>query len=253
MKRLTAIIFLLILCFSCNAQDQRRYTFEEFQTEFKNAYSHYLIPLGTYFWDEFKNIEGQYNISKEEAKLLGEWMNVIFSTSMYNSYYFFPNKLFLLKFFPMNVQVENAEETYFDKGIGTWEIVNGIVKLTIHAIVTEDRTKERPNNGDMFFVERPYTVDFIHIDDIGEQGFTRRPINDIILSPELQSMVTIIEPNRTNNLYVRNVYTMNVIPNLEKNYGYFDIVPELAHERLTGLEVATNREHIEKYIFPLWP
>ena len=260
MKQIIIIMFFLSICFSCDSQERHGYTFEEFQAEFQDAYDVFEMPMGTYFWDEFKDLEALYNLSKDEAKLLGEWKNVTFIRNMIDNYYlFFPNKLFVLIFTLQNTKIISAEEVYFDKGVGTWEIVNGMVKITIHAITTEDRTKERPNNRGVFFIERPYSVDFIRIDDIGEQGFTKRPINEIILSPELQNMVTIIEPNRTNNLYIRSVYALDLLSgnpytiDFPKRYGYFRIVPELAQERLTGLEVATNREHIEKYIFPLRP
>jgi len=143
----------------------------------------------------------------------------------------------------------------FNKALGTWEIINDVVRITIYAIITEDRALEHPNNKGVFLVEHPYSIDFINIDDIDERGFTKRPINDTILSKELQRKVTIKERNKTNNLYVRNVYSIDVITDSgrpEKNYGYFRIVPEMAREKLSGLDVATNLELIRKYIPDWW-
>jgi len=69
-------------------------------------------------------------------------------------------------------------------------------------------------------------------------------------------MVLINEPNMTNNLYVRNVYRIDIITDSgqpEKNYGYFNIVREMAKENLSGFNIAANGALIEKYIFGLWP
>jgi len=252
MRKLLAIIILLLAYGYGNAQEQKGYTFEEFQAEFKDDFDNFESPRGTYFWDEFKEYEAQYNLTKDESKLLGQWLNVT-SSSNNNRYAFFPNKLFVLKFLINSTKIVGAKNIYFGKALGIWEIANGMVSFTIYAIVTEDRDKDYPNNKDMFFVERPYTIDFIRIDDIGEQGFTRRPINDTVLSAELQQMVTTVL-NRTKNLYVRNIYSWAyTTPGVPKDYGYFKIVPTLARERLTGLAIAKNRALIERFIFPMFP
>ena len=252
MRKIILFIFLSFIWFACDSQE-KIHTIDEFT----DAFDVYEIPMGTYFWDEFKDIELRYNLTENESKLLGEWFNVTFGKDIVNNYYtFFPNKLFLLKFYPRNIRIVDSEKMYFNKALGTWEIKNNIVRITIYAIITEDDTMKYPNNKGLFLVDKPYSIDFINIDDIDEQGFTRRPINDTILSRELRQKVTIKEPNRTNNLYVRNVYTIDVITNSgkpEKNYGYFSIVPEMAQKNLSGLDVATDPELIEKYIFRLWP
>ncbi|MDR0444014.1 MAG: hypothetical protein LBH44_11480 [Treponema sp.] len=270
MRKILLLVILSLLCVSCKAkgkdgnaviennagleQENGGYTFEEFRAEFKESFSVFDIPIGTYFWEEFKEFEAQYALPHNESRLLGVWMNATWGMQIASSSYsFFPNNLFILSYGLVRIQIDSADETYFDKAVGIWEVVNGMVCITIYAIVT-DRTKDWRINKGMFFVERPYTVDFIRIDDIGEEGFTKRPINDTILSEELQRMVTIKEPNRTNNLYVRNVYSIIHNPgnvNKWKDYGYFEIVPDLARENLTGLDVATNPELIEKYIFGL--
>jgi len=245
--------FLLFLLFACDSQKNRVHTFDEFEDVFNID----LIPIGTYFWEEFRDIEPQYALTENESKLLGEWMNVTFTTSPTNNdYTFFPNKFFLLSFGFENFRIIDSEKKYFDKAVGTWEIINGVVRITIYAIITEDDKLEHPNNKEVFFVEHPYTIDFINIDDIDERGFTKRPINDTILSKELERKVVIKERNKTNNLYVRNVYTILVITDSgkpEKYYSYFSIVPELARENLSGLEVATDAGLIKRYILGLRP
>ena len=291
MKKYLVILVFSLLCLNCKAQDKNNnnidkidnedkiafetksgitfenkiyfetesdmhtndiHTFEEFKN-ILNVELNYFLPMGTWFWDEFSDYEEQYNLTKNESKLLGRWMNVTFTTLVNNNYLFFPNKLFILLFNYKNIRIIDEEKMYFNRAIGTWEIVDGIVRFTIYAVVTEDDMLKYSNNKELFFVERPYSVDFINIDDIGEEGYTKRPINDTILSEELKRMVTIKKPNMTNNLYVRNVYSMNVLPPVGKDYGDFSIVPNLARENLSGLEVATSRELIERYIFPMWP
>jgi hypothetical protein len=254
MRKFILIVFLLSLFFACNSRATEEYTLDKLKDEFKETFDIYEIPIGTYFWDEFNAIEVQYKLTKNESKLLGEWMNVSFINLVNNYYSFFPNKFFLLTYKFENYRIIDAEEMYFYKAIGTWEIIDDIVKITIYAIITEDLTREYPHNKDILYVEHPYTVDFININDIDEEGFTRRPINDTILSDELKKMVTIKEPNKTNNLYVRNVYIINFMTNSgqpEKNYGYFRYFPEMARENHSGLDIVMDPELIKRYI-PDW-
>jgi hypothetical protein len=243
------------------------YTLDRLKDEFKEAFN-LDLPIGTYFWDEFEDIELQYGLSEDESKLLGMWMNVdswttfpnspIVTGRYYNYYNFFPNKLFLLQFKFENYYMGSNNKLSLRNALGTWEIVNSIVQITIYAIITAYETEYEVGNypyiKNVLFVERPYTVDFINIDDIGEEGFTKRPINDTILSNDLQQKVRIKEPNMTNNLYVRNVYSLHVMNSIEpkKYYGNFSTVREMAQENLSGLDIVTNRELIEKYIFNLW-
>ena len=237
-----------------NSTPETNYTFEEFNTEFKDSIKLYDMSIGTWFWDEFGDLESQYGLKRDESKLLGEWVNVTLITGpYYNSYNFFPNKLFLLKFKFENFQVVDAEKVYFDKAVGTWEIAGDIVRITIYAVVTVDRTKEYPNNKGVFFVDRPYSFDFINIENIDERGFTEQPVNGNVLSAELERKVSIKEANKTNNLYVRNVYIISYISGVVKDYGYFRIVPEMARENISGHEIATDAGLIKRYIFGLWP
>jgi len=248
MKKSFLIIFLLLLCLACDSKKKNVHNFDEF----REAFNVDLVPIGTYFWDEFNGLESKYGLTENESKLLGKWCNMTFNTGPdYNFYTFFPNKFFILYFNFRNFQIVATENLYFNKALGTWEIIDGIVRITIYAIIITDATRTHPYNKDVFLVEQPYTVDFINIDDIDEQGFTKRPINDTILSKELQQMVTIKEPNRTNNLYVRNVYTIDIIPEPAKNYGYFRYFPEMARENHSGLDIVMNPELIKKYI-PDW-
>jgi len=247
-------VFLFFLLFSCDSQKKNKvHTFDEF----KDVFNIDLIPIGTYFWDEFSDIEPQYALTKNESKLLGSWLSASLLVETSNiSYVFFPNKLFILYFDYNKFKIIDSEKKYFEKAVGTWEIINGVVRITIYAIITEDDTLEYPNNKGVFFVEHPYTIDFINIDDIDERGFTKRPINDTVLSKELERKVVIKEKNKTNNLYVRNVYIILVITDSgkpEKYYSYFNIVPEMARENISGHEIATDAGLIKRFIFGLWP
>jgi hypothetical protein len=53
------------------------------------------IPMGTYFWDEFSEYEAQYNLTDDESKLLGIWMNVCMNTNPYYRRYVFSQISFL--------------------------------------------------------------------------------------------------------------------------------------------------------------
>lgn len=257
MKKYWTIVVILLLLLACVSCKNRAYTLDELKDEFKEVFDDNEIIIGTWFWDEFKDIEPQYGLTVNESKLLGRWLNVSYKTNqVYNDYTFYPNELFVLDFNYANYQIIDAEKIYFYKALGTWKIVDGVVRITIYAIVTVDRALEHPNNKGQFFVDRPYAIGFIKIDDIDERGFTKRPIDDTILSKELKRKVIIKEMNKTNNLYVRNVYMNNLLnydPGKQnKIYSYFSIVPEMAQENLSGLDVAMNPELIRKYIFGLW-
>jgi len=216
-----------------------------------SAYDFYKItvPMGTYFWDEFSEYEAQYNLTNNESKLLGTWMNTAMNTNpYYHSYTFFPNKFCILSFLSgIYIFINNENRSLF-RMIGTWEIADGMVKMTIHSIEVEDKEKPYPNNKDIVLLERPYIVDFIKIDDIAAQGYTKKPAYDKILSEELQRQIRVKTPNTTKNLYLRNVYSIDFIPVTRKNYNYFTYFPEMAKEGRTGLEIATNPELIMKYI-----
>ena len=248
MKKYLVLILFSLVWLACNSRDDRVHTFDEFE----EAFNVDLVPMGTWFWDEFGEYETRYNLTQDESKVLGRWLNVTFHPGPdYNRYNFFPNRLFILRFNFNTFRVIDTEKTYFDKAVGTWELIDGIVRITIYAIIIEDKTLRHPFNKDVFLVEQPYTVDFININDIDRRGFTRRPINDTILSEELERKVIIQKPNRSNNLYVRNVYTINTMDG-SKNYDYFIIVPEMARDNVSGYDVATSAELIRKYIRDWW-
>jgi hypothetical protein len=235
------------------------YTFGRLKQEFKEAFDIIENPIGTYFWDEFEDLETQYGLTEEESKLLGEWLNVTYNRDNNNYYYFYPNKLFLINFKSRNYQYLSGRNLYFYHAVGTWDIVSGIVQFTVYAFIIQEASEKylpySKESKSVFFVELPYIVDFINIDDIGEEGFTKRPINDTLFSNELQRIVRIKEPNMSNKLYVRNVYSIAWITNSgrpEKDYRYFNIVREMTQENLSGLDIVTNGELIERYIFNLW-
>jgi hypothetical protein len=247
MKKYLLVIIISYLLLACSFKN-KEHTFDEFEY----AFSLDLEPMGTFFWDEFINFESQYGLVADESKLLGRWCNITPAPS-YISFIFFPNKLFLLQLAYKNFLVSGNEKKFYGNLVGTWEIDNGVVCIMIFAVIIVDTMREYLNNKEIFVVDQTYSVKLIKIDDIDERGFTKRPISDSILSKELERKVTVIEPNKSNNLYVRNVYTMDVVPEFKKNYGYFSIVPDMAHENLSGLDVATSPVLIEKYIFSLWP
>jgi hypothetical protein len=156
----------------------------------------------------------------------------------------------------MNYKIKDVNEIYFAKALGLWEIKDSKINVKIYVIITENSSiTDIVASKDLFFVE-PYEIDVININDIDTIGYTRRPINADILSGELKKMVEIKEPNKTSNRMVRNIYTMDYITSTgrpEKNYRYFSIVPELARENISGLDLVSSPGLIRKYIFGLWP
>jgi hypothetical protein len=218
------------------------------------AYDFYKdeIPMGTYFWDEFGEYEGQYSLTDNESKLLGRWVNTAMNTGKYYRYYtFFPNKFCVISIKSDNYIFVGNEKKSLDRTVGTWEIADNMVKITIYSMEIKDKEKPSPNNKDIVLLDRPYTVDFINIDDIDARGYTKKSAYDWFLSEELQRQVKVRIPNKTKNLYLRNIYTIDFIPVTKKNYGYFAYFSEMAEKRHTGLEIAVNPELIRKY-FPYW-
>jgi hypothetical protein len=252
MNTVRLIISCLLLCISCGQEKEVTYTQEELNNLLDDK------SVGAYFWDEFKDYEAYYNLTPDESKVLGRWIALgNMSVPSYNSYTFFPNKLFILNFNYETYHVSDSDETYFEKALGTWEVGRDVVTIKIYAIITRDYSliDDRIAGKDLFFVE-PYEIKVIDINDVDLIGYTRRPINADILSGELQRMVEIKEPNRTENFLMRIIYVTDYITSTgkpEKNYRYFSIVPELARENLSGPDIVTNPEHIRKYIFGLWP
>jgi hypothetical protein len=137
-----------------------------------------------------------------------------------------------------------------DKAMGTWDISDGVVRVTVHTIMIENFEIKSRFNKDVFLVERPYMVDFISIYDIGEEGYTKRSINDTILSEELQKQVTVLKPQTPNSLYARIVWSMDFSIN-RKYYSFFTFFPDMAQDNVSGLKIATDLELIRKYI-PDW-
>ena len=259
MKKILLLVCISLLIFGCNLKKRFACTANEFFEITREYNADPPYPMGTYFWDEFKDLKVQYGLTEEESKVLGKWVNLIhtYEDIVYNSYAFFPNKLFVLSFSFKNFQITGSEEKYFNKAIGIWELIGDKVRITIHAILVENaKINDERKNKEILFIERPYSIDVININDIDPIGYTKQSINDTILSKELRNMVVIKEKNKTKNLLMRNVYFMNVITNsgkMEKNYGYFTRVPEMAQKNLSGMDIATSPELIEKYIFEMWP
>jgi hypothetical protein len=250
MKEKLAVIGLLLLFFlgGCDLQEEIIYTLDDLREASSGE------SIGVSFWDEFNDYKTQYSLTPDESMLLGEWYGIGIQ-DVFNSYSFFPNKFFILYFNYENYKVQNTDETYFGKALGTWEIDNNTVTIKIYTIITRNHLiRDRIAGRDLFFVE-PYEIDVININDVDPIGYTRRPINADILSRELQKMVEIKEPNRTKNLFMRSIYSMDYVTSSgkpEKNYDYFNIVPELAKENIPGLDLATDPDLIRKFIFPLW-
>jgi len=84
MRKYLLVVSISLLCLACDSQKNKVHTFDEF----KDVFNVDLIPIGTYFWDEFRDIEPQYY------------------------YTFFPNKFFILSFDFKNYEIIDAEKKF---------------------------------------------------------------------------------------------------------------------------------------------
>jgi hypothetical protein len=251
MKKLFVFASLGLLWTACGSGREVSYTLEELKKAANDD------STGVWFWDEFPDLEAQYALSPQESALLGDWFySFDYSEQIiYNGYYFFPNKLFLLDFESKIYKVRNRDAVFLNRAIGIWEVINDRVKIKIYAIITKNESIRDYRMSKELLEIDPYEIDFININDIDPIGYTRRPINKEVLSGELKRLVDINGEKKVYDLLARNIYLWDFVsPNGSgKDYGHFEIVPEMAERNLSGLDVATNPELIKELIFGLWP
>jgi hypothetical protein len=106
-----------------------------------------------------------------------------------------------------------------------------------------------------YFSITPYEVELININDVDPGGYTRKPFNRFILPAELRSQINIPSRAKKRVIMVRTIYSIHVITNSgrpEKNYGYLSIVPEMAAENLSGLDIVSDPVLVEKFFSGLF-
>lgn len=238
---LLSTAFLVLL--SCGISCKRNYTYEELQ-----RYTDELTPLGTHFWDEFGYLRDTYGLTDSESKVLGEWNG--FQKRVGWTFIFYPNRLFVVLFGVHKYKTE--ENMYLHQGYGIWELRGNALVVTMYKF----RKTFSPPEGDReseiseYFDITPYEAPVININDIDSGGYTRKPFERFVLPDELRPQIHIPPEAKKKAVMVRSIYNIHVITNSgkpEKSYGYLKVVPDMAADNVSGLDVATSTDLAKKY------
>jgi hypothetical protein len=205
-----------------------------------------LYPFGKYFWDEFGDSKEHYLLSEAESELLGFWIGVNNGPIPSHDYYFYPNKLFVIDFEYVYSFIE-AERKQLKMAFGVWHIENNIVKARIYSFKTVILTGDPYDQKPEFIMVSPYDIDIIDFRYFVSLGFFTEYFNDFVLPVELKDRIIISDKAKITYIMARLIYTINTAINPGNNYRYLDIVPEIANENLSGMDIVTNLETLEKY------
>jgi hypothetical protein len=211
----------------------------------KHINNDFLYPFGKYFWDEFGDIKEQYSLSEEESELLGFWIGVDNGPIPSHDYYFYPNKLFAIDFELGYSFIENKRKRV-EMAFGVWHIEDNVVKARIYGYKTIILTGHPDDLKPEFFMVRPYEIDIINLRYYVSLGFFTEYFNDFVLPIELEDRIIASDKAKITYMMARLIYIVKVI-NPGNDYRYLDIVPEVAKENLSGMDIVTNRELLEKY------
>ena len=216
--------------------------------------------IGIPFWKEFPNLKHLYNLNEMESEMIGRWIECSVDwvpPDLGSPYYFFPNKFIIINYFyPFRYGFRNNTSKYLDKGIGTWEIKNGMIVAKLYYLIIYNKD-ERKN--EMISV-KPYEIEVVNIKDIDKEGYSKKPFTRPFIPDELKDEIIIsIEEthlkkyDKVGNDYimVRYFYTLDVLPSPRRNYGYFQMAPDMAKEGVSGLDIVQNPDLIKKYILNL--
>jgi hypothetical protein len=240
-KKKFVLVVVLVSLISCGETGGKDYTYEELQQgtdEFN--------PLGTHFWEEFGDLKDKYNLTDTESKMLGAWSGL--EKNIARSFYFYPNGLFMVGF--GTHKYKNKENRYLAEGYGIWEVRNDKLVVTMYRFQSSSRRTETSGRNLEYFSVTPYEAELININDVDPDGYTRKPFKYFILPAELRSKIDVPSDVREKTVMVRSIYSILVITNSrwpKKDYGYLSIVPEMAAENLSGLDIVTNPALVEKF------
>jgi hypothetical protein len=237
---LLGMAFLVLL--SCGGGGGKDYTYEELQIFDE------LTPLGTPFWEEFGYLQNKYNLTDSESKVLGEWTG--FKKQAARAFTFYPNGLFMVRF-GASYKYKAEEDRYLTDGYGIWEVRDDMLVATIYKFRKLFHPEGTGVKASEYFDIAPYEVPLININDVASGGYTRKPFKHFVLPKDLRSKVNISSAARKRNVMVRSIYVINplVLPESPKRkmYGYLKVVPDMAADNVSGLDVATSTELVKKY------
>jgi hypothetical protein len=237
---LMGIVFLVLM--SCGVGSGKDYTYEDLQT-----FTDELNPNGTSFWEEFGNLKDKYNLTDSESKVVGMWTGL--NETVARVFVFYPNKLFMVYF--GRHKYKGEENKYLDGIYGVWEVRDNMLMITVHGFMaTTLKADASVEMSEYFDVTPPYKESLININDVAIGGYTRKPFRQFVLPSALRSKIDIPPATKKKIAMVRSIYHINVITKSgrpEKSYGYLNVVPNMAADNVSGLEVATSTELVKKY------
>jgi hypothetical protein len=162
-----------------------------------------------------------------------------------HDYYFYPNKLFAIDFEYVYSFIEN-ERKQLGMAFGVWRIEDNVVKARIYSVKTIILTGDPRDMRPEFIMASPYEIDIVDFRHFVSLGFFTEPFNDFVLPVELEERLIVSDKAKITYIMARLIYVIYVI-NHGNNYGYLDIVPEMARENLSGMDIVANQELLEKY------
>jgi hypothetical protein len=233
------IVFFVLI--SCGVGSGRDYTYEELQ-----VFANELNPIGTHFWEEFGSLREKYRLTDNESKIVGVWSG--FKEKSAQTFVFYPNGLFMICFGGYKYKMK--ENKSLTEGYGIWEVRGNMLVVTMHGFTTITRGKDVTDKTFEYFGITPYEQMLININDVAAGGYTRKPFRRFVLPGDLRSMIHLRSDAGKKNLMARSIYNIRVITNsgnFEKNYAYLNVVPDMAADNVSGLEVATSSELVKKY------
>jgi hypothetical protein len=223
-------IILIVALFSCSAE--KTYTYEQLQ-----SFTHPLNPLGTYFWDEFEDLEEKYALSDEESMILGAWNG--FEKQSAVKYYFYPNKLFFAYF--RGHAYLSSQKKYLGQLFGVWYIENEKLLVRIMGIQTFEEEF-------CYQAIEPYISEVISISDIDPIGYTRKPMAIIKIPEDIRKQLDPKTMRYKPVRMARSLYSINPLSKENSvSYGYFKHVEEMARRNLTGEQIANSPELVNEF------
>lgn len=223
------LIMTIFLITSCVGE--KKYTYAQLQ-----EYTDVLNPLGTFFWDEFPELEEQNVLSYEESIILGSWNG--FENESASSYRFFPNKLFIAGF--REHRYSDRITKYLGELFGIWFINDGILTVRVLGNLHWE-------DGYMYSFCEPTETQLIQISDIDPIGYTRKPMAIINIPDEIKKQLDPKTMRYKPVRLARSLVSYNPLKEGDLTYGYFNHVEEMARRNLTGEQIANSPELVYEF------
>jgi hypothetical protein len=251
LKRIGLLLAFAVFLVSC-AQNTRVFTRRELQETMSDP----AIVAGVYFWDEFGQYRDLYNLSEEESMLLGRWY-----TYGGGTYYFFPNRLFV--FCGPLRRFKDDPARLLEGVLGTWSIKRNTVYVRIFGV--DVSTGKEASFFDTaakheYLMIDPYDQKIIDIREIHPNGYAKKFFNNDIEVPK--SLKEKLIHNRPSELprkrsegipagigAVRYIYRSE----LNTSYGFLRLVPHMAEDNVSGMDIVTNPALFDEYFVQSLP